>query len=162
MKLSEDFHHPIHLVVGLIIGFIYYIFNPGLELDRILFFAGLGSLIPDIDHVLFMYFYGRSTEYAKIQKKYLKNFQIRKFINFSKNNHKKNKSVYTHNIITILVILFITITAKNSDHVYLAVFLISCIFHYILDIFEDFLYFGSLNSNWFLRFTKSTKDLEEF
>jgi hypothetical protein len=157
IRLSEDFHHPIHLLIGLIVGVIYYLFNPTLELDKILFYAGLGALVPDVDHLIYLFYYGRSSEYAKNVKSHIRSFKIKELARFLKTNHKSNTGVYTHNMFTILVIYFISISAKNSNHLYLSVFLLSCIFHYVFDIFEDFVYFGKPNPNWYLKFNRSSR-----
>jgi hypothetical protein len=157
IRLSEDFHHPIHLLIGLTVGALYFLVNPDLELDRVLFFAGLGAIVPDFDHFIYFFFYGRSSDYSKQVKGYMKNLKIRELIRFWKTNHKNNTGIYTHNLFTILVIYLISVTAKNSDHMYLTVFLLSCISHYVFDIVEDFIYFGKPNPNWYLKFNKTAR-----
>ncbi len=161
-RISEDYHHIIHWLVGVFVGVTVYHLIPDLSFTKVLFSASLGAILPDLDHFVFFYLYGRQTDYARLARKYISNGQLKKFIKFAKTNHKKNFSVYSHNIFTIIALLLISLSLKSTEHFYITVFLLSCAFHYTLDIVEDIFYFGKINPNWVLKFDRNAKDLEEF
>jgi hypothetical protein len=70
--------------------------------------------------------------------------------------------VYSHNIVTVFIIFYLAITMNSRGHDYLVGFLLSCVCHYLFDVFEDYICFKRINSNWFLKFSKKQKDLVEF
>jgi len=164
IKLSEKFHMSIHILWGVIIALTIKKFLADISLFLLLTVGVLGSLLPDFDHVLYIFIYGRKSEYSRFIRQFISQKQLKKTFWFCKNNHKLNTGLYSHNILTMIVILMLSINSIISKNYLLATFFLAWSIHYLYDIFEDLLFFGKINKNWFLKFDKKiiNKDLLRF
>ncbi len=110
--------------------------------------AVVASLLPDLDHVLYFYTYGKKETYATQLRQLLKTRQWRNLTMFLENGHKQNTNLATHNI---YVIGFFLACAALSSFIEWRVGVImfgAMVIHYIFDIFDDLLFLGKLNPNW--------------
>jgi len=157
--ISEKFHMLIHLVIGVSIGLLFVKFQDvGLSIT-FLFLMGMASLIPDLEHFVFFFTYGRKSTYTKDLLKQLKlDGIVRGFWGYCSRNHKKQNALYLHDGLTPVIFLMIGFLLLDKSKNYQAALIFSLAFHYIYDIFEDFLMMGSLNPNW-KRGTKTIKGI---
>src|SRR5687768_255484 len=99
MNISEKHHEEFHFLFAIFTTLIIYFIYPPETINNIIIIviiAVLGSFIPDIDHLFYIYLYGRKSDYAKISKGFIKNKHIRDFITHVKVNHKSNTGIYSH------------------------------------------------------------------
>ena len=155
---SEAFHFPIHILIGMICAYFTFRLFPDASPHLLIWNGILGSLLPDVDHLFFFLIYGRHTDYARSVRSLFKNRHFRHLWNFVKINHKSNTGIYSHNFLSLVIVFFaFWYFEAVRDRPSLTVFFLSWGAHYLFDIFEDFLFFKSLNPNWFLKFNRSAK-----
>lgn len=163
ITISERHHGEFHLLFAILtILIIYFIYTPETtrNIFNIIIIAILGSFIPDIDHLFYIFIYGRKSDYAQVSKMFIKNKHIREFIKHVKINHKANTGIYSHNIGSVLLSITVALVLiyKKVD-VFWATFFLAWTLHYIYDILEDLLFFSRLNKNWYFRFDTKNKRL---
>lgn len=164
MTMSELHHGMLHFIFGLLAVAVVYIVNrhPAsltvFDLTSMTIIAIFGSFLPDIDHLFYIFWYGRKSEYSFVSRNFLLKRHLRDFIKYVSKNHKGNTGIYSHNLGSVLLAGF---AAKyfihHPDDAYWATFFTSWFFHYIYDIIEDLLFFSKLNKNWFFRFDLKNK-----
>ncbi len=153
INTSEQYHMIIHILLGIISGLIFANIN-NIQPLTLISIGIIGNILPDIDHLLYIFIYGRNSEYAQFIKDFLGQKQYKNIVNFCKNNHKFNTGLYSHNILTTILVILITYKTFNFNNYLTATFFFSWSLHYLYDIVEDLLFFGKLNKNWFLKFDK--------
>lgn len=159
---SHRYHMLIHVSLGLLCAFIVVHTFPSANISKVISVGILGGLIPDTDHLLYMFFYGRKSEYAKIVKTYFKNKQFRLMCSFLKNNHKNNTGIYSHNILSLMLSIFLAwYLGESRDRACFYAFFMSWSAHYLFDMFEDLLFFKKVNPNWLMRFNRVIKKLND-
>lgn len=140
-------HEFYHVLLGLV--WAWYLrerwneFNP-----RWIWLAMLGSVLPDLDHIIYFFTYGRWDSY-NIKLRYLiKSHQWRASWLYMKNGHKKNTSLMTHNVYFMIILLGVAVVA--SFYAWrVGVILFGAMFsHYLFDILDDLVILGHLNPNW--------------
>jgi len=125
--------------------------------------AIIGSFLPDVDHILFFYTYGRKSVYSRKVRKLVARHKFRQAGHFCGVNHKHLHGLYSHNFVSVFLVLFIGVTFLRQANWVGAAFWLAMLLHFLYDIFEDFMLKGKLNSNWWLRFDQSVRaaDLKE-
>jgi hypothetical protein len=150
----------IHVLIGAGCACIVWYIFPDSSILKLLVVGIAGNLIPDIDHILYWFFYGKKSDYAKILKSHLKLKEFRMAASFIRNNHKSNTGVYSHNILSLMLSIFLAwYLGESRDRTGFYVFFMSWSSHYLFDMFEDILFFKKLNPNWFMRFNRIKRDL---
>lgn len=161
--LSQSYHYFFHFLFGgasaLIVNVIARPQNTSFLF--LLFIALLASALPDIDHFLFAYFYGSSSQYAKMFRHYLRRGEIGRWARFCLLNHNKNYGLYFHNILTMLVAFILVLVFIKVENLSWVVFWLAFALHFAYDILDDVLLFGRPNPNWFLSFQSEPQNLEE-
>jgi len=153
VDINIKYHMAVHVLLAILTAlFIKEIF-PFANFIKILAVSIFGSLIPDTDHLIYFYTYGKRTTYAQQAVAFIKKFDIRGFMNFVKNNHKLNHGLLSHNIGSFfLASLFFFVFTLDPDRFTAATFAMSVMLHFLYDIVEDFIFFGKLNPNWLFKF----------
>lgn len=142
----------IHLLFGFLSTVIIYFLEPTVNLYNVSLLIVIFSFLPDIDHLLFIFIYGRRSDYACKIKTFLKKKEFRKAINFCATNHKNNTKIYSHNFISLALTLFLFYYFFIIGHIYLSAIFLSWSMHYNFDLLEDLLFFSKVNPNWWLKF----------
>jgi hypothetical protein len=155
---SENRHGTFHFIFGILaFGTGYYTRQEFYTNHNLLILLAvlLGSFIPDIDHLLYQFGYGRKKDYAKICRNFLNKRDLKGYINFVKQNHKHNTKIYSHNLGSFVIALFLSSYFVHTLHnIFYSMFFLAWAFHYLYDILEDLLFFKRLNKNWFFVFGK--------
>jgi hypothetical protein len=156
-RKSENYHMLIHALLGVAAAYFILSVFPEAPKTTLVIYGVLGGLLPDIDHFIYYFFYGKNSQYAQIAKYFILKKQLRNWAKFVKTNHKQNTGLYSHNFISLLlsVSLFVYFGLRK-DHPGFAVFALSWSIHYLFDIFEDLLFFRRLNPNWYLKFNRNS------
>ena len=108
----------------------------------------IGSLVPDLDHFLYFFVYGRKDMYTKQIKSFLKNRQWRILTKFIETGHKYQTDLATHNFYFILFLLTLSLLSLFYDWKAGIVLFGAMIIHYLFDIFDDIVTLGYINVNW--------------
>jgi len=140
-------HILLGVLCGVIIGRVFNITN----LWVLILIGIFGNLIPDIDHVIYFFTYGKKSEYSEIIGELLSKRQISEIRKYIKRNHKYLTGLYSHTLISPIVTSLLSYYFFTRGEVYLLTLTLSISAHFIYDILEDFLFFGKLNKNWYLR-----------
>lgn len=149
--ISEKYHGQIHLIFGLIAWLIIFLITKNSNFYSLLLVV-VGAFLPDIDHLFFLFWYGRKTEYAKEMNKYFWKGDLVGFIEYGKKNHKNNTSILSHNVLIPVVTLILVIFSLSNGDNDIAYLFMSITFHFVYDMIEDYLMLGKLNGNWFLKY----------
>lgn len=157
VHLMEKHHEYFHLGFGLISLIITLIIFPHANFISMFFLAVLASYLPDIDHLFFIFIYGRNTEYSSGVRRELSKSGVSAAIEYCRINHKKNNFILSHNLITPLLSFSFFVYCTYTHKPYSAVFWLSFTAHFIFDLIEDYLALGRLNPNWFLRFSSKLR-----
>ena len=145
----------LHSLLGALLGYVFFYFEPSYGIIPSLILGALGAMLPDADHLFYIFTYGRKTDYAKNLRYFLRNKELREFQKFAIENHKFNTGIYSHNLVTVFIaIIFFSYFAFVQENFGAAVFTLGMISHYSYDIFEDWLLLGRINPNWFLLFKR--------
>ena len=158
---SENLHMLIHLCFGFLASIVVHYLFPDISFGKILLVASLGSVLPDLDHFLYMFWYGSSTPFSRVAKQHLKNRDIKSFLIFCKSNHKNNTQLYSHNLLVLAATTALFWRAERRDMVLSTVLYLSWCLHYLFDMVEDALFFGIVNPNWMLKFKKESSELNK-
>jgi len=159
-RKSEHYHMLIHVLLGLICAIIVMHAFPDADKTKLIMIGVFGNLVPDLDHFLFLFIYGRKSDYAKIVRGHLRLKQFRSAANFIKNNHKNNTGIYSHNILSLMISIFLAwYLGESRDRAGFYVFFASWSSHYLFDMVEDILFFKKLNPNWFMKFNRVDRKL---
>ena len=110
--------------------------------------AVFGSLLPDVDHLLFFFGYGREHDYTKHIIELLRKHEWRKFVVYVEHGHKYQTGLSYHNYYIVLVFLSIGVLSSFFDWQSGVVFFGAIVIHYIFDIFDDLMMLGEVNANW--------------
>jgi len=111
--------------------------------------AILGAVIPDFEHILFFFTYGKHTEFSKYIKMYIKKHEWRILIRFVEIGHKYNTQLRYHNIYILSVWILIAFLSYRMFMAPLFIFSGAVVTHYLFDIVDDLAALGKINKNWF-------------
>lgn len=150
-KFSERFHGELHLSLGLLVAVVIYYLLGG-NLFHLLLVSAVASFLPDIDHLFYLFIYGRKSRYATEAREILIKGGVIKYIEYCKINHKENTEIKSHNLLVVLVLTLVSMLFYAKGEPLWSAFFISNTLHFVFDVFEDLLFFGKLNGNWWLRF----------
>lgn len=150
----ERYHEFIHLGLGVVCYFITSHIFPNYSSITLLLVALIGSLLPDVDHLFYLFGYGRFDTYAIKFKEQLK-LGLNQAVKYCRQNHKNNCYIVSHNLISLFLALTVFCFALFFNNPILSVLSLSICFHFLFDIFEDILAKNKINPNWFLRFSRS-------
>lgn len=155
----DTYTELVHIIFGLATAYITSLLFPLTPLTKILLVSLLGAVIlPDLDHILYMFWYGRKNETIKYLKNILKEDGLRQFWKMSLKTHKEIVGLYSHNIVSLAIVIGFYIWASIfNDYALKSALTLGWISHYIWDMTEDLIYFGGLNPNWFLRFNQKRR-----
>ncbi|MDO8452057.1 MAG: hypothetical protein Q7S76_04285 [bacterium] len=140
-------HEFYHILWGLV--WAWYLrerwneFNP-----RWIWLSIFGSLVPDIDHVMYFLTYGKFHTYTTEIKTFLKNRQWRALVKFMENGHKYNTNLSYHNYYFVAMLLGLSLVSSLVDWEGGVIVFGAMIIHYVFDLVDDMLTLGYINSNW--------------
>lgn len=145
-KWFNRLHMVIHVGVGVMVAVMAGEWTD-LPVWQMLPLAVIGSLLPDLDHVVFWFTYGRKTDYSRQVKFYLKTVGLKRAASFCAVNHKSLQGLYSHTWYGVLLVMVGAVgSLKYWPH--LSVLFWSMVGHFAFDMVEDVLLLGGLNSNW--------------
>lgn len=153
MMNSERFHGEIHLFFGILAG-VVGLFLGGVNFSQMLLIGVVGAFLPDADHLVYLFFYGRKTKYAIEARTLLLKEGFGPYLEYCKKNHKNNTGIISHNMIVPMVAFCLALLMISKNEINWSVFLLSVFGHFVFDMLEDMLFFGKLNGNWYLHYGK--------
>lgn len=118
----------------------------------------VGSIIPDLDHMVYFFTYGKKDPYTKTIFSFIKKRKWSILISYIESGHKHNTNLAFHNIYAVGVLAISACILYIYDYRAGVVLLGSMILHFLFDIAEDVLLLGTVNKNW-LRFGRPKKYL---
>ncbi len=140
-------HEFYHLLLGLV--WAWFLREAWNEFNsRWIWLSIFGSLIPDIDHLLYFTFYGKANPYSQIVKEFLKAREWRTLWSYVESGHKYQTQLVSHNF--YFMTLLLTLSLGSFFYEWRTGFVLfgAMLIHYVFDIFDDLIILGSLNPNW--------------
>lgn len=140
-------HYAYHIFVGLVWAWAlreyWNEFN-----TRWITTAIIGSVIPDLDHLVYFLTYGRRDWYTKQIRAFLRDHEWRTLTKFVANGHKYNTSLATHNYYFMVFLAVLSVGSFFYDWKVGVVFFGAMVLHYLFDVWDDIAMLGKVNSNW--------------
>ncbi|MBI3559559.1 hypothetical protein HY087_00330 [Candidatus Gottesmanbacteria bacterium] len=140
-------HEFYHILLGL--AWAWFLrerwneFNP-----RWVWWSLFASLLPDADHLLYFFIYGKKDTYSRQVRIFLKGGEWRNLAVFMENGHKNQTGLASHNYYIMSVLLGSALSSSLVEW-RLGVILFGAMFiHYVFDIIDDLLMLGRINDNW--------------
>lgn len=140
-------HELYHVLLGLMWAWFlrerWNEFNP-----RWIWLSVLGSLLPDLDHVIYFFGYGRTDLYNVELRQLLRTRQWRKSWLYMKNGHKTNTNLMSHNFYVMVLLLVSALLSSVVDWEAGVILFGSMLIHYVFDIADDLVILRHVNPNW--------------
>lgn len=140
-------HDSIHVLIGVAYAWILREIWGQFKPDQ-LYLAIFGSLLPDLDHLVFFFFYGRKDPYSIQVKRFLRQGSISNLVSYMATGHKENTNLWSHNIYIIGFLFLGAAFSYLQDWKVGVVLLGSMFLHFVFDVLDDLVVLGSVNSNW--------------
>lgn len=140
-------HEFIHVLIGVAYAWSLREVWGQFEVRQIVW-AVFGSLLPDVDHFIFFFFYGRNDPYSLGVKKFLRERNLAQLSSFMLTGHKQNTNLWSHNLYTTLILVSLAFLSSLLDWKLGVVLFGSMFLHFVFDILDDLLVLHSLNPNW--------------
>ncbi len=152
-------HDFYHILLGLV--WAWFLRERWGEFNaRWIWLAVLGSLLPDADHLLYFFTYGRHDEYSRQIKEFFKNREWRIAWTLIEKGHKYQTNLASHNIYFMLILLVTGLTSSFFEWRSGVVLSGAMVLHYMFDIFDDVLTLGYINPNW-KRWGRAKKEVDQ-
>lgn len=140
-------HYAYHILVGLVWAWVlreyWREFN-----GRWITVSVIGSVIPDLDHLIYFSTYGKRDPYTKQIRKFLRDHEWRTLTKFMARGHKYNTDLATHNYYFTTFLTLLAIASLVYDWKAGVVFFGAMTLHYLFDVWDDIAVFGKVNPNW--------------
>ena len=107
-----------------------------------------GSLLPDLDHLWYVWGYGKHDDYTVQIKEFLKSRQWRNLITFIERGHKQVTTLSSHSLYFMLILLGLGLASSLYSWEVGVILFGAMVIHYAFDIWDDILQLGSVNPNW--------------
>jgi hypothetical protein len=107
-----------------------------------------GSLLPDVEHFIYFFTYGRKDPYNATIRQFLKNGEWRMVTVYMEHGHKYNIDLSYHNFFVIAFLLLLATVAFLFDRNSWVVFFGAMVIHYVFDVLDDIVTLGYINPNW--------------
>jgi hypothetical protein len=140
-------HEMTHVLLGIVLAWVLRELWGQFNTNQ-LYLAIFGSLAPDLDHLVFFFFYGRKDPYSIQVKKLLRQGSISSLASFIAIGHKENTNLWSHNIYSMGILGLGIVVCYSLDWKMGIVFLSSMVLHFIFDILDDLVVLGTVNPNW--------------
>ena len=140
-------HELTHVLLGLVYAWFLREWWGEFSVRQI-WWAVFASLLPDVDHLIFFFFYGRNDPYSRQVKKLLRDGQVSSLFSYVMKGHKHNTNLWSHNIYIVFILLFVSFLSYQFDWKLGLVLFGAMALHFIFDIVDDFLILHGLNPNW--------------
>jgi len=144
--------HARHMLYHKLLGFVWYQVVSskfGFTGSRLLLLSLLGSVFPDMEHLIFFVTYGKHNMFSEQIRLYIKHGEWRILIRFMEIGHKYNTELRYHNLFTIIGLCLMTIGSMLFSFPSGVIFFGAMISHYLFDIVDDLATLGKINRNWF-------------
>lgn len=140
-------HEFYHVLLGLLWAWFlrerWNQFNP-----RWIYLSVFASLLPDADHLLYFFTWGKRESYAYQALSYLRKHQWRNLFVFLENGHKNQTNLASHNYYFMAILLGSALFSSFYEWRVGIILFGAMLIHYIFDITDDLFMLGGINSNW--------------
>lgn len=140
-------HELYHVLIGIVYAWVLREAWGVFDVRQILW-SIFGSLLPDVDHLIYFFFYGRADVYSQQVKAILRQGGLAKVSYFLAHQHKKNTNLWSHNIFVISFLFVFAYVSSLYDWRLGLILFGAMILHYLFDITEDLVLLRALNPNW--------------
>jgi hypothetical protein len=140
-------HEMVHVLLGLLWAWLMREVWGELSM-RWVMVAIFGSLLPDADHLLYFFTYGKRDLYSKQILSMVKERHWRLLTVYIEHGHKTNINLTYHNYYFASFLFILCLVSYFYDWKTSVIFLGAMLTHYIFDVIDDILFLGHVNANW--------------
>ena len=115
---------------------------------RWIWLSVFGSLLPDADHMLYFWSYGRKDPYTKQVKNFFAKRQWRNLTIFMETGHKHNTNLSYHNYYVVASLLVMSLLSSRLSWEIGVILFGAMVIHYLFDVVDDVIILGHINPNW--------------
>jgi hypothetical protein len=140
-------HELFHVLLGL--AWAWFLREIWGELNiKWIVVAVAGSILPDADHLLYFFTYGKKDEYTKKVFSMIKGRHWRSLAYIIEHGHKHNTNLTYHNVYFVMFLFTLCAVSYFYDWRTSVVLLGAMLTHYLFDIIDDIFVLGRINPNW--------------
>ncbi len=110
--------------------------------------AVVGSLLPDVDHLIYFLGYGKTDVYVRQIRSLFKGRRWRDLTAFMATGHKYNTSLTYHNYYVMAALLLVGLASSLVNWEAGVILFGAMVIHYAFDVADDLLQLGAPNPNW--------------
>lgn len=148
-------HEMFHVILGIL--WLFILTSRWQEMTYVwILIAVVGSLVPDVDHLLYFFTYGRKDHYTKQIFSFIRRKEWKGLVEFIEVGHKHNTNLAFHNIYVVILLITSTYIVYSRDYRIGTILLGAMVSHFLFDIAEDIMLLGYINKNW-IRFGRPKK-----
>lgn len=143
--------HARHMIYHVLIGLVWawFLRERWGQFNPVWIWTAIaGSILPDIDHLLYFFGYGKNDQYNKQIAGFMKRRQWRSLTVFIEHGHKHNTNLSFHNMYITGIFFFGSLLASLFDWQLGVVLFGAICSHYLFDMFDDLVQMRTLNPNW--------------
>ena len=131
--------HSKHMIVHVLLGLRWatFLLGRGDITFHWIAVATFGSLLPDIEHIMYFLTYGRHDEYTQQLFRLLKSRQWTCAFRYCETGHKTNTKLYYHNFYTVGFLILLCVISLMVDLFSFGLLIGSMVSHYLFDAAED-------------------------
>lgn len=159
--VGKTLWHAKHMFIHIVLGFMWAWLLEGAwdEMSyRWVMASVIGSMLPDLDHILYFFTYGKKDPYTKTIFSFIKKREWNVLVTYIEQGHKHNTNLTFHNVYAVGALAACAGAFYLYDYRAGVVLLGSMVLHFLFDIAEDLWLLGAVNKNW-LRFGRPKKYL---
>src|SRR5689334_5476636 len=135
--------HGKHELTHLLMGLFWLMFLSHLDPEvtkKFIPLALIGSLFPDLEHLIFHFITNRNNPYSKDVKQFLRKRQLLALTKYLEENHKTESYLPLHNIFVVAIVIVATMVAFWNGEEATVVFLGAIALHYVFDMADDIIF----------------------
>ncbi len=142
-------HHSVHQLLGLTyLVWIFSLWQIPLTAQYLLLGIICNELI-DLDHFMYVFWYGRNSSYGKKFNNTLRKSGFIKAAQFMSEHHKRLTGVISHNVYVCATLALAATYCFSSRQIPQTILLGASAIHLGFDMIDDLWFLGHLNMNWF-------------
>jgi len=143
-----------HLLASSVLFFLISIFlviikSPNIEILAVFLGTFFGSIILDVDHLIFWYFLKPNLEESRLAKTTIKNYDLKslfKLINASQQTH--HNLIFHHYFFQSILVLFTFFIFTSTTNLFVISLVVSLNLHLLVDEYLDFFINPKILQKW--------------
>ena len=150
--MKHEFRY--HLLASLALFFLISIFlviikSPNIEILSVFIGIFLGSIVLDIDHLIFWYFLKPNLEESRLARTTIKNYDLKSLFKLIKTSHQTHHNlIFHHYFFQSILVLFTFFIFTSTTNLFVISLVVSLNLHLLVDEYIDFFNNPKILQKW--------------